>query len=117
MSPAEARLKEVATVYQAAGVNGLQSWVKNQPPQVQHALYVRLENPYRNLDFVSFPEDWLQLRDVPDQLRGHRSVGVIRIPQNEQRDFIIASANLPDGSVLRIGRSTDSREYLTNDGI
>ena len=111
----EARLKEVAAVYDAGGVRALQNWVKNQPAQVQHALYVRLVNVYSRVDFVSFPEDWLTLRDVPTGWEGQkRPVGVIRIPQDEQRDFILLSASLSDGSLLRVGRSTDSRAALLN---
>jgi signal transduction histidine kinase len=126
----EARLKEVAAVYNAGGVRALQNWVKNQPPQVQHSLYVRLTNPRVPVEFVSFPEDWVTLRDVPsdrwkpqgtenptvptDYDGSRRQVAVVRIPQSEEKDFLIATAQLPDGSVLRIGRSTDSREALLN---
>ena len=111
----EARLKEVAAVYNAGGVRALQNWIKNQPPQVQHSLYVRLTNPRVPVEFVSFPEDWLTLKDVPTDWDGsRRQVPVVRIPQSEEKDFLIATAQLPDGSVLRIGRSTDSREALLN---
>ncbi len=111
----EARLKEVATVYQARGVRGLDNWVNNQPPQVRHSLYVQLLNAFNQVEFVTFPEDWLSLRDVPTDLEGiRRQVPVVRIPQSEERDFIIGSATLPGGKLLRIGRSTDSREALLN---
>jgi signal transduction histidine kinase len=72
-------------------------------------------NPFRNVDFVSFPEDWLALRDVPSDSEGfHRQVPVIRIPQSEERDFILMSTQLSDGTLLRVGRSTDSRSALLN---
>src|SRR6476660_7614555 len=61
----EARLKEVATVYQTRGVRGLESWVNNQSPQVRRSLYVQVVNPFKQVEFVTFPEDWLSLRDVP----------------------------------------------------
>src|SRR5438552_5008693 len=111
----EARLKEVAAVYNAGGYRGLQNWIKNQPPQVQHSLYVRLTNPRGGIDFLSFPEDWLALRDVPTAVEGSpRQVPIVRIPQNEEKDFMLATAEGSDGSVLRVGRSTDSREALLN---
>src|SRR5437660_5950633 len=111
----EARLKEVAAVYNAGGYRGLQNWIKNQPPQVQHSLYLRLTNPRIGLDFVSFPNDWLTLRDVPADIEGSaRQVAVVRIPQNEEKDFLMATAQLSDGSVLRVGRTTDSREVVLN---
>src|SRR5438270_10163189 len=62
----ESRLKEVGTVFQAGGVTAVRRWTQNQPAQVQHALYVRLINPFRGVDYVSFPDDWLTLRDVPN---------------------------------------------------
>jgi signal transduction histidine kinase len=111
----EARLKEVATAYNAGGYRGLQNWINSQPPQVQHSLYVRLINPQVGMDFLSFPNDWLTLRDVPTDMEGSpRQMPVVRIPQNEQKDFIMAYAQLSDGSVLRVGRTTDSREALLN---
>jgi signal transduction histidine kinase len=110
----DSRLKEAATVYHAAGVRGLQAWVNSQPPQFQHSLFVRLANAYDQVEFVSFPEDWLALRDIPANWQGHRSVGVLRIPQNEERDFLLTSLTLPNGTSLRIGRSTDSRASLLN---
>src|SRR5205807_5635428 len=78
----EARLKEVVTVYHASGVPGLQRWVNSQPPQVQHTLYVRLADVFDRVSFVSFPEDWLTLGNVPASFPSRRQVGVIRIPQN-----------------------------------
>src|SRR5436305_4716632 len=112
----EARLKEVAAIYNAGGYRGLQNWISSQPPQTQHSLYLRLTNPRVGLDFVSFPNDWLTLRDVPTEIEGaqQRQVPVVRIPQNEEKDFIMAYAQLPDGSTLRVGRTTDSRQALLN---
>src|SRR5439155_23860858 len=65
----EARLKEVAAVYNGNGYRGLQKWLDSQPPQVQHTLYVRLTHPLLG-DFVAFPNDWLTLRDVPRVIQG-----------------------------------------------
>ena len=109
----EARLKEAATVYDAGGVRALRAWVQSQPPQSQKALFVRLVNPFNDVSFLSAPEDWVTFRDVPTGWEGYRhQVGVIRIPQNQERDFTLASAGLPDGSLLQVGRSADSRRAL-----
>jgi signal transduction histidine kinase len=111
----EARLKEVATLYQAGGVRAVRDWINNQPPQLRHNLYIRLVNIYSGVDFVSFPEDWVSLRDVPTGREGFRQqVPVVRIPQSEERDFILVSAELSDGTLLRIGRTADSRAALLN---
>ncbi|HVV00743.1 MAG TPA: HAMP domain-containing sensor histidine kinase [Verrucomicrobiae bacterium] len=111
----EARAKEISAIYENGGVSALRRWVRDQPPQIQRALYVRIVNPFRGVNFVTFPEDWLSLRDVPTGTEGfRRQVPVIRIPQSEERDFILVSEQLPDGSFLRVGRSTDSRAALLN---
>jgi signal transduction histidine kinase len=111
----EARLKEVAAIYNGSGYRGLQNWISSQPPQTQHSLYLRLTNPRIGMDFVSFPNDWLTLRDVPTEVEGsQRQVPVVRIPQSEEKDFIMAYAQLSDGSTLRVGRTTDSRQALLN---
>src|SRR5439155_1558901 len=80
----EARLKGAAGVYEGGGMRGLQSWVQNQPPQIQQTLFVRLLNVFNNVTFVTAPGDWVSFHDVLTGLEGYRrQVGVIRIPQNE----------------------------------
>src|SRR5258708_22978998 len=111
----EARWKEVAAIYETGGVGTLRNWWENEPPQVQHTLLVRLVNVFDNVEFVRWPEDWVTFRHVPIGRSGFRwAVGVIRIPQNAERDFIFAAHLLPDGSLLQIGRSTNSRAAVLN---
>jgi signal transduction histidine kinase len=111
----EARLKEAATVYESGGVNALQLWVKSQPPETQRTLFVRLVNVFNNVAFTWAPPDWVTFRDVPDWAGYRRQVGVLRIPQNEERDFTLAPpAALRDGSLLQVGRIANSREALLN---
>src|SRR5437762_3436912 len=72
----EAKLKEAATVYEAAGVGGLRNWVQNQPPQ-----FVRLFDVFGNHVWASVPPDWVALTNVPTGLLGlHRQVAYVRIP-------------------------------------
>jgi signal transduction histidine kinase len=109
----EARLKEVAAIYQGGGSRALQAWVQSQPPEVQRALLVRIVNGFNQVSFVSVPEDWVTLRDVPTGWEGfRRQVGVIRIPQTAEKDFTLAAATLPDGSLLQVGRTANSRAAL-----
>jgi signal transduction histidine kinase len=109
----EARLKEVAAFYEAGGVNALRNWVQSQPQQVQQTLLVRLVNPFNRVVYASAPSEWVAVRDIPTGLPGLRQrVEVARIPQSAERDFTIGSIQLSDGSVLQIGRTTDSRQAL-----
>lgn len=111
----EARWKEVAAVYQGGGIGALRAWWDNEPPQVQHTLLVRLVDVFDVVEFVRWPEDWVSVRDVPIGRTGLRwPVGVIRIPQNAERDFILLPEFLPDGSLLQVGRSTNSRTAVLN---
>jgi signal transduction histidine kinase len=105
------RIKEAATIYDAAGRIGLQSWVRAQPDSVQRNLFLRTVDVFGQLTVLSIPGDWIAFRDVPGR-PGSRSQEIIRIPQNAERDFVIASAVLRDGTLLQVGRISDSRRAL-----
>ncbi len=103
----ESRLKEIGTIYEAGGVSTLQNWVQSQSAEFRQRLFIRLVNVFNNVAFVSAPQDWVTFHE------GYRRhVGVLRIPQNAERDFTIASAVLSDGSLLQVGRSANSRQAL-----
>ena len=109
----EARLKEAAAIYDASGIAALRNWVNSQPPEIQSTTFVRLINIFNTVVYASAPTDWVTFRDVPGW-EGYRRVPYLRVPKNAERDFTIASASLPDGSLLQIGRTTNSREALLN---
>jgi signal transduction histidine kinase len=109
----DARWKEVAALYDSGGVGGLRDWARRQPQQVQHTLLVRLVNFFNVEYLITAPEDWITVRDVPGW-EGLLKQGMVRIPQNAERDFILAQGRLSDGSLLQVGRSTNSREALLN---
>ena len=108
----QARLREYATLYQAGGLRALRSAVQDEQGS-QKSLFVRLANVWNDVSFANVPDDWITFQDVPGGLAGYRQrVGVIRIPKDAEKDFVIASAVLGDDSLLQVGRSTDSREAL-----
>jgi signal transduction histidine kinase len=108
----QARLREYATIYQTRGLLALQNAVQNEDGS--ETFYIRLADTENEVLFGKVPPDWVTFKDVPGRLAGyhHRVVDVIRIPKDAQKDFVIASAILPDDSLLQVGRSTDSREAL-----
>jgi signal transduction histidine kinase len=109
----EARLKEVAALYEAGGVMALDNWVRSQPQQVQQTLLVQLVNPFNHPVYTHAPPEWVAVRDIPTALPGlHQRVEVVRIPQSAERDFTIGAIQLSRGMVLKIGRSADSRQAL-----
>jgi signal transduction histidine kinase len=109
----EARLKEAATVYQAGGPGELRRWVGSLSPESRNTTFLRLVNFLGPPTYFSVPPDWVSFQDVPGWA-GRLQVGTIRIPQSAERDFIVRTANLPDGSQLQIGSITNSREAILN---
>lgn len=108
----QSRLREYAAVYHAGGLPALRNALREEQGN-QKNFFVRLVNVWNDVAFANVPDDWITFHDVPGGFAGYRQrVGVLRIPKNEEKDFIIASAVLPDESLLQVGRSTDSREAL-----
>ncbi len=94
-----------------ADLRALRGAVQDQ--QGSQTLFIRVANMWNDVSFANVPDDWMTFKDVPGGLAGYRRrVGVLRIPKNAEKDFVIASAVLPDDSLLQVGRSTDSREAL-----
>ena len=112
----EARLNECATVYNYGGLPALQDLVRRSGASaVTVSFFVRIESRQGVVLFLTAPQDWVHF-DTSALLHANTS-GLshliwLRIPKDEQRDFIIASENLADGSVLEVGKSTNSREAL-----
>lgn len=110
----QARLREYAAVYDAGGLRGLRNALQEEERN-QQTFFVRVANSWNDVVLENVPEDWKTYRDIPTGVQGFRvRVGLVRIPKDAAKDFLIASAVLPDNSLLQVGRSTDSREALLN---
>jgi len=108
----EARLGEYAAVYESAGLAGLRDAIQREEGN-QKMFFIRLVSAWNDVSFVNVPDDWIAFKDIPGGWAGYRQqVGVLRIPKNAEKDFLIASAVLADNSLLQVGRSTDSRTAL-----
>lgn len=108
----QARLREYAAVYENGGLSELRVVIR-QEESGQKLFFVRLVNAWNGIAYVDAPDDWITFKDIPSGLAGYRQrVGIIRIPKNAEKDFVIASAILPDNSLLQVGRSSNSRESL-----
>ena len=106
----EARLKETAAIYETSGAAGLQNWARLQTPQIQNTIFLRLVNRFNQAVIISAPGDWVTFKDVTTWEGYRRKIGVVRIPQNARRDFVLASGEMSDGNILQVGQLTDSRE-------
>lgn len=109
----EARLREYAAVYQSDGLEGLRSTIE-QEEGTQKTFFVRVVNAWNDVMFLNVPEEWITFTNSFDWAGFRHQLGVIRVPENAEKDFLIAAAQLPDGSELQMGRSTNSREALLN---
>ncbi len=108
----EARLREYAAIYDNAGPAGLRNAIQQEGGR-QKTFFIRLVSAWNDVSFVNVPDDWITFKDIPGGWAGYRQqVGVIRVPKNAEKDFVIASAVLADRSLLQVGRSTDSRTAL-----
>ena len=108
----QARLREYAAVYDATGLRGLRNTLQQEEGN-QKTFFVRVVNTWNDVALENVPDDWKTYQDVPTGLQGFRlRVGVLRVPRDAAKDFLIASALLPDNSLLQVGRSTDSRQAL-----
>lgn len=108
----QAHLREYAAVYDGGGLPALRQTIRNEDSG-QNSFFIRLVNPWNDVTLAKVPDDWVTFQDIPSGLAGYRhQIGIIRIPKNAERDFVIASTVLPDNSLLQVGRSTTSRAAL-----
>ena len=109
----ESRLKEYAAIYESGGVQGLRSWIaRTGDVRRQRSFFVRVIGPYNNVAFLTAPEDWIEFQPPTFQFGYPRQVVWVRVPRDAERDFTLAGTVLSDGSVLQVGRSTNSRELI-----
>jgi heavy metal sensor kinase len=106
----EARLKELAAIYESGGPNTLRSWAARNESRSER-LFVRVVSRWNEVLFLSAPEEWVTFEPSQWQFHSQRIVAV-RIPRDQERDFILAAMPLRDGSLMQVGRITNSREAV-----
>lgn len=111
----EARLKECAAVYASGGLPALRNLVQlsSTDENKSKSFFVRVTGNLGSVLFVNVPNDWLPADASSLQTQADTAtLDWLRIPKDEERDLTVASARLRDGSVLQVGRSTNSRETV-----
>ncbi|MDB6017917.1 MAG: two-component sensor histidine kinase [Pedosphaera sp.] len=105
----EAKVKEYSTVYEAGGLLALQNRVASTPEaRQQKPFFVSWVSPFNRVVVLAAPQDWISF----DPKGVDRTHAFIRIPKDEERDFTLATTQLYDGSMMQVGRSTNSREAV-----
>lgn len=119
----QARLREYVAVYENGGIPALRDWTTRvNEARKQHMFFVRVVTSDRTVLLIVLPQDWfdadVQLLDGFTQVRlgapAPRLVAEdwIRVPRDEEVDLTVASTRLRDGTILQVGRSSDSRATL-----
>jgi signal transduction histidine kinase len=114
----EQRAEAYARAYEQGGAFALRDRLGADPSPEGRSLFVRLLGADGSTLFASIPADWVEphveRRLVPDGWGGWNTEEIhsVRIPRDAERDFALASRVLPDGRLIQVARSTDSRAVL-----
>jgi signal transduction histidine kinase len=109
----QARLKECAAVYEARGLMALNALVhRAEFDQNEGPFFVRVTGPGRSVLLLVAPRDWLTEAGAAADSNGAGQNAWLRIPKDDRSEFIIASTQLSDGSILQVGRSINRSETL-----
>ena len=108
----EARLREYVAVYDHGGVSALRDWTDRiNNAHTERMFFVRVTKSDGTVEMSVMPEDWSK-RDL-DLLPSPASAKEwVRVTRDSDVDLIVASACLPDSTVIQVGRSSDSRSKL-----
>src|SRR5438552_8854851 len=109
-----AKLEEYRAWYEGGGIAGLNEKFLNTPGSGRNAFFVRIAGRRNNALFLSIPEEWqefdlkkLELISVDEQRPWFSLSGKTR-----HNVWLIASAQLYDGRLLQVGKSTASSEEV-----
>jgi signal transduction histidine kinase len=109
----QARLKECAAVYEARGLMALNALVhRTEFDRNEGPFFVRVTGPQRSVLLLVAPRDWITEPGAAADANGSGQNAWLRIPKDDRSEFIIASTQLSDGSILQVGRSINRSETL-----
>jgi signal transduction histidine kinase len=115
----EARAEILGRAYEVGGVAALRTELAREIAPEVRSVFVRILGPGGETLFASVPSDWIETQvqrlPLPEGWGSGevlREIRTVRVPQSAARDYAIASRGLFDGSLLQVGRSTDSRAVL-----
>ena len=109
---------QLGRAYDSGGAGALRVELNSNAAPDVRAYFVRVIDSGNATVFASVPQDWIQtqVQKIPFPegwgITATRQIQSIRIPDNALRDYAIVTASLADGSLLQVGRSTDSRAVL-----
>jgi signal transduction histidine kinase len=109
----QARLNECATVYGFGGVSALQELLNRSSQSDQaKSLFIRLSSRQGSVLLLTAPEDWIHLDSTGMETGNMTHLVWLRVPKDNESDFVVASEQLANGVILQVGRSTNSRQMV-----
>jgi signal transduction histidine kinase len=114
----EQRAESYAQAYEQGGAFALRARLSADSSPDVRSLFVRLLGPDGTTVFASVPTDWVdpqvERHLVPDGWGGWstQEIHSVRVPRDAARDFAVASRLLPDGRLIQVARTGDSRAVL-----
>jgi signal transduction histidine kinase len=108
----QARLIELGTIYNNEGAGGLNRYLARTRNTSGQKLFVRVVTRFKTMPVLTVPEEWIAVDVLQLPLGFKQERAYLRIPKDEEKDFLIGEAVLADGSRLQVGRSTNNRQTL-----
>ncbi len=107
----ESKLREYATLYQAAGPRAVQLRAQQENnPNDERAFYVGLIQPHTQVT-ITAPNTWQEFQPFQFKTDWVKN-DITRVPKNNEKDYALKGAQMPDGSVLLVGRTTNNSQIL-----
>ncbi len=109
----ERRADDFAAAFARGGAAGLSARLDSAASPDANSFFVRLITPENRAVFVKFPPDWVETHVERLPIPGWtREIRTVRVPQNAQRDYTLASRQLAEGWILQAGQLMDSEAVL-----
>ncbi|MEO5960198.1 MAG: histidine kinase dimerization/phospho-acceptor domain-containing protein, partial [Opitutaceae bacterium] len=113
----EERAAGLTRAYSFGGLNGVVNQLQGDTSSESREFFVRVLDKRNGEIWVQAPPAWRQtvIQQIPIPAFGlvaEREIPFVRMPQDAQRDYAIASRPLFDGRLIQVGRTTDSRAVL-----
>ena len=109
------QLREYARIYDTHGLTELSRWIDDSEASGENkTFFVRILGERIAPTYVRTPEAWRDFNPTNIQFKKivEERLTWLRLPRDEDQDFVFAAAKLWDGSVMQVGRTTNNKAAL-----
>jgi signal transduction histidine kinase len=107
--------EELSAAFERGSTAALRARVENDSSPSARSLFVRLVRPDGSAAYEKWPNDWIETQIQRIPLGGFlvtQEIQTVRVPQNANTDYTIATKQWPNGWQLKVGRLLDSLPVL-----